>query len=87
MELNRSKSRFVPFAFLRFFLGRCYCAEHDGRLEIYRHFRRPRLVAIRQHDGRWYIRRKYRKFYSMEYILNVAESWKGNTPEKPDGHR
>jgi len=73
----------TPLAFLRVFLGRCYCKDKHERLEIYRDFFGSHLVAFQHRDGRWHIRRKYRRIYSKKFIKKVAEDFHPIAP--PEG--
>lgn len=70
---------FAPLGVFRRFLGRCYI-ENYRRVECYRSSRYvPHLVAFQRSDGSWYIRRKYRWFYSERFLRELAG---GRLPEQ-----
>lgn len=62
----------APLWFCRSLLGRCYI-EKRKRLECYRYSKYlQRLVAYQKSNGSWYIRRKYRLFYSERFLRKLA---------------
>lgn len=68
------KLSFTPLAFCRPFLGKCFF-DDNRRLECYRQTRYyPRLVAFRNNEGTWYIRRKYRLIYSENFLLKLLKT-------------
>ncbi|MDD3118759.1 MAG: hypothetical protein PHQ27_06245 [Victivallales bacterium] len=78
-----NNTNFTPLAFMRPLMGKCYCNDFYDRLEVYRYFMRPRLVAFRHDDGSWHIRRKYRLIYSEKFVVKIADKYLASKLNRP----